>query len=91
MNKLTQFLIGASLLTLVLNFKKVMCGIRGHDDFMEFEPNRLYLFCPSCGHRSKGWEIGKPKIDETLLEVCSHKVIMGSPDLDLNQPEGEAK
>ncbi len=35
------------------------CGLFGHDPVLQFENDRMYLRCTSCGHDSPGWEIGK--------------------------------
>ena len=32
-----------------------MCGLRGHDNLMQFEKDRVYLQCASCGHETPGW------------------------------------
>ena len=37
-----------------------ICGVRGHDMRLQFEPDRLFLRCARCGHASPGWEIGPP-------------------------------
>jgi hypothetical protein len=34
-----------------------MCGIFGHEDYLHFEKNRVYLQCVSCGWESPGWTI----------------------------------
>lgn len=34
------------------------CGMFGHDPVLQFENDRMYLRCTSCGHDSPGWEIG---------------------------------
>ncbi len=40
------------------------CGLRGHDNLMHFEKERLFLECASCGHESAGWALtgAPPKI-----------------------------
>lgn len=52
-------LLAISLGALAINSKKLICGLRSHDDHMEFGKDRLYLYCQSCGWSSPGWEIGK--------------------------------
>ena len=54
-------LLAISLGALAINSKKIYCGLRGHEDLMEFGKDRLYLYCQSCGWSSPGWEIGKKK------------------------------
>ena len=36
---------------------KAVCGLRGHDMVLYFEPQRLSLLCQSCGARTPGWTI----------------------------------
>jgi len=33
------------------------CGLRGHDNLMHFEKERLFLECATCGHVSPGWAL----------------------------------
>jgi hypothetical protein len=40
-----------------------LCGCRGHELLMHFEPRRLSLRCASCGYESHGWEIGRTASD----------------------------
>ena len=37
--------------------QRVICAIRGHENYLHFEKNRIYLQCVSCGHESPGWSI----------------------------------
>jgi hypothetical protein len=41
-----------------------LCGLRGHDNLMHFEKERVFLECVSCGHESPGWALtgAPPKI-----------------------------
>ena len=49
----------ASYLTghLMESLRRFICAIRGHDDYLQFEKNRVYLQCISCGHESPGWTV----------------------------------
>jgi len=29
--------------------------MRGHEEYLHFEKNRVYLQCVACGHESPGW------------------------------------
>ena len=40
------------------SLRRLVCAFRGHEDYLQFEKNRLYLQCISCGHESPGWAIG---------------------------------
>jgi hypothetical protein len=35
----------------------VVCALHGHDSVVQYERNRLFLLCTSCGHETKGWEV----------------------------------
>ena len=37
------------------SLRRLICAIRGHEDFMQVDKNRIYLLCISCGHESPGW------------------------------------
>src|SRR5262245_2828852 len=38
-------------------FKRLVCAIRGHEEYLHFEKNRVYLECVACGYESPGWTI----------------------------------
>jgi hypothetical protein len=37
--------------------REAICGLRGHDMVLHFEPERLCLECLACGARTQGWAI----------------------------------
>ncbi len=37
--------------------RQTICGLHGHDMLMQFQKDRVFLECVSCGHRSSGWEL----------------------------------
>ena len=37
--------------------KRFLCALRGHEDYLQFEKNRVYLQCVACGHESPGWTV----------------------------------
>lgn len=41
----------------VTKMRQFVCGVQGHDTFMEFGRGRLSLKCVSCGHETPGWDI----------------------------------
>jgi hypothetical protein len=48
------------LATRVLNqVRQSYCGMHGHDSLVQFERERMYLRCVSCGHESPGWALDK--------------------------------
>jgi hypothetical protein len=34
-----------------------LCALHGHDAILQYERNRIYLRCTSCGHETPGWEV----------------------------------
>lgn len=37
--------------------RQMLCGLYGHDSLLQFERDRMYLRCASCGYQTPGWEI----------------------------------
>ena len=37
--------------------RQAFCGLHGHDSLLQFEQDRLFLKCVSCGHESPGWNL----------------------------------
>lgn len=37
--------------------KRFLCALRGHEEYLQFEKNRVYLQCVACGHESPGWTV----------------------------------
>lgn len=42
---------------LMESLRRLICAIRGHEDYLQFEQNRVYLQCVACGHASPGWTV----------------------------------
>ena len=42
-----------------VQLRQFICGLHGHDSLLHFERGRISLLCPSCGHETPGWEVGK--------------------------------
>jgi hypothetical protein len=36
--------------------RQAVCGLHGHDTLVQFEHDRMFLRCVSCGHETQGWE-----------------------------------
>lgn len=34
-----------------------LCGLRGHDEIPQFERNRIFLVCATCGRETPGWNV----------------------------------
>ena len=45
--------------------RRRLCGMRGHDLILHFEPRRLSLQCVDCGWESTGWMIDRPRFSYT--------------------------
>lgn len=43
--------------TLMAALKRLICAFRGHEDYLHFEKNRVYLECVACGYESPGWTV----------------------------------
>ena len=39
--------------------QRVICAVRGHEDYLHFEKNRVYLQCVACGYESPGWSVSE--------------------------------
>jgi hypothetical protein len=48
--------IGNRLLGFV---RQTLCGLHGHDTLLQFEQDRMFLKCVSCGHETPGWELNE--------------------------------
>jgi hypothetical protein len=42
---------------MVERMRQLFCGLHGHDSLLQFERDRIFLKCASCGHESPGWEL----------------------------------
>jgi hypothetical protein len=39
--------------------KELLCGLSGHDNLLQFQHDRMFLRCASCGHETRGWELNE--------------------------------
>jgi hypothetical protein len=39
--------------------RQALCGLHGHDSLLQFEQERMFLKCVSCGHETPGWELNE--------------------------------
>jgi hypothetical protein len=49
--------------------RQMMCGLHGHDALVQFEQDRMFLRCVSCGHETHGWELNDLRPRVTVREV----------------------
>jgi hypothetical protein len=43
----------------MVTLRQMLCGLHGHDTLLQFEQDRMYLRCVSCGHESPGWALNE--------------------------------
>ncbi len=46
--------------------KQMWCGLHGHDSLLQFEHDRMFLRCVSCGHETPGWNLHEEAPAEAL-------------------------
>jgi hypothetical protein len=46
--------------------RQVVCGLHGHDSLLQFEQDRMFLRCVSCGHETPGWALNEAAPTVTL-------------------------
>jgi hypothetical protein len=39
--------------------RQSLCGLHGHDALLQFQHDRMFLKCVSCGHETPGWELNE--------------------------------
>jgi hypothetical protein len=39
--------------------RQMFCGLHGHDNLLQFEQDRMFLRCASCGHETPGWALNE--------------------------------
>jgi hypothetical protein len=37
--------------------RQAVCALHGHDTLVQFERDRMFLRCVSCGHETPGWAL----------------------------------
>jgi hypothetical protein len=59
--------------------RQALCGLHGHDTLMQFEHDRIFLRCVSCGHETHGWELNDLRPAVKVREA--HRAPMARPQL----------
>ena len=56
--------VHAESVSMFERLRQMMCGLHGHDALVQFEQERMFLRCVSCGHETHGWELNdlRPKV-----------------------------
>ena len=57
MTRFTSYLVELFMGSL----RRLMCALRGHESYLHYEKNRVYLQCIGCGHESPGWTVDRPR------------------------------
>jgi hypothetical protein len=57
--------------------RQTMCGLHGHDTLLQFEHERMFLRCVSCGHETHGWELDRARPAVRLRAETPRKAIAG--------------
>lgn len=39
--------------------RQMYCGLHGHDSMLQFEQDRMFLRCASCGYETPGWSLNE--------------------------------
>src|SRR5262245_33631223 len=56
--------------------RQVYCGLHGHDSLLQFEQDRMFLRCVSCGHETPGWELNETPPTVTLRgDARRHRLV----------------
>jgi len=56
--------------------RQMFCGLHGHDSLLQFEQDRMYLRCVSCGHQTPGWELNETPPTVTLRgDARRHRLV----------------
>ena len=59
--------------------RQMFCGMHGHDNLLQFERDRMFLRCVSCGHESPGWALTETPPTITEVGDASRHAIVRPP------------
>ena len=63
----------------VARVRQMFCGMHGHDNLLQFERDRMFLRCVSCGHESPGWALTETPPTITEVGDASRHAIVRPP------------
>jgi hypothetical protein len=46
--------------------RQMLCGLHGHDTMLQFEQDRMFLRCVTCGHETPGWQLNEARPNVTV-------------------------
>jgi hypothetical protein len=61
--------------------RPVYCGMHGHDPLLQFQHERMFLRCASCGHETPGWSLNEPPPTVTMRADARRLSLMRRPQL----------
>jgi hypothetical protein len=59
--------------------RQIVCGLHGHDNLLQFERDRMFLKCVSCGHESPGWSVADTPRVARVEQETPHRAIARPP------------
>ena len=59
--------------------RQMFCGMHGHDNLLQFERDRMFLRCVSCGHESPGWALTETPPTVTEVGDATRHAIVRPP------------
>jgi hypothetical protein len=63
----------------VARVRQMFCGMHGHDNLLQFERDRMFLRCVSCGHESPGWALTETPPTVTEVGDASRHAMVRPP------------
>ncbi len=60
--------------------RQAWCGLHGHDTLLQFEQERMFLRCVSCGHETPGWNLNDAP-PAPAMDVPAHAQPIVRPQL----------
>ena len=67
----------------VYRVREAFCGLHGHDSVLQFQQDRMFLKCFSCGHESPGWELNEPP-PTVVAAADQRRLALVRPQLDVS-------
>jgi hypothetical protein len=64
--------------------RQMVCSLHGHDSLLQFERDRMFLRCVSCGHETPGWSLSDTPPARTVARDA-RPLRVGSPQVDERQ------
>lgn len=55
--------------------KQMWCGLHGHDSLLQFEQDRMFLRCVSCGHETPGWNLQEAPTAEAVAQDAPAAIV----------------